>query len=282
MKVRDAARSSSPGRSPGRRRRSSWDSRSKFAWAISTPGGTGGSPEITSGPCGSCSSSRSPTTTSSPRGKPIPFVNCARWRSRTLGSITENTSSRKRKTFVLRRPPNWWGTPERHAACWVGHRRFPSGTSRRSGRSDRCDWKSISRRNAPMITRTTCRVCDGSLESVLDLGEHYVSDFISPGDSDGTKAPLELVICRRCRLLQLKHTVPGETMYRNYWYRFGTKQTMRNALADIAHKAETLIHLREGDAVVDIGCNDGTLLTSYKTGGIRKIGFAPAEHPAVF
>ena len=97
-----------------------------------------------------------------------------------------------------------------------------------------------------MITRTTCRVCDGSLEPVLDLGEHYVSDFISPGDSDGTKAPLELVICRRCRLLQLKHTVPGETMYRNYWYRSGTNQTMRDALADIANKAETLIHLQDG------------------------------------
>jgi hypothetical protein len=133
-----------------------------------------------------------------------------------------------------------------------------------------------------MITRATCRVCEGSLEPVLDLGEHYVSDFIAPGDSDGTKAPLELVICRRCRLLQLKHTVPGETMYRNYWYRSGTNQTMRNALADIANKAETLIHLGEGDSVVDIGCNDGTLLASYKTGGIRKIGFDPAENLAVF
>ena len=133
-----------------------------------------------------------------------------------------------------------------------------------------------------MITRTTCRVCDSSLEPVLDLGEHYVSNFISPGEHDGTKAPLELVICRRCRLLQLKHTVPGETMYRNYWYRSGTNQTMRNALADIANKAETLIHLREGDSVVDIGCNDGTLLASYKTGGILKIGFDPAENLAIF
>ncbi|MBI5903952.1 MAG: class I SAM-dependent methyltransferase [Deltaproteobacteria bacterium] len=132
-----------------------------------------------------------------------------------------------------------------------------------------------------MITRTTCRVCDSSLEPVLDLGAHYVSDFISPGESDGTKAPLELVICRRCRLLQLKHTVPAETMYRNYWYRSGTNQTMRNALADIANKAETLIRLKEGDSVVDIGCNDGTLLASYRTGGIRKIGFDPAENLAV-
>jgi SAM-dependent methyltransferase len=133
-----------------------------------------------------------------------------------------------------------------------------------------------------MITRTTCRVCDSAFEPVLDLGAHYVSNFITPGESDGTKAPLELVICRRCRLLQLKHTVPAETMYRNYWYRSGTNQTMRNALADIANKAETLIRLKEGDAVVDIGCNDGTLLASYRTGGIRKIGFDPAENLAVF
>jgi SAM-dependent methyltransferase len=117
---------------------------------------------------------------------------------------------------------------------------------------------------------------------VLDLGAHYVSNFISPGEPDGTKAPLELVLCRRCRLLQLKHTVPAETMYQNYWYRSGTNQTMRNALADIANKAETLIHLKEGDAVVDIGCNDGTLLAMYRTGGIRKIGFDPAENLAVF
>jgi len=132
-----------------------------------------------------------------------------------------------------------------------------------------------------MITRSTCRVCNSALEPVLDLGAHYVSDFIAPSDPDGTKAPLELVICRRCRLLQLKHTVPAETMYRNYWYRSGTNQTMRNALADIANKAETLIHLKERDAVVDIGCNDGTLLAAYRTGGIRKIGFDPAENIAV-
>ena len=132
-----------------------------------------------------------------------------------------------------------------------------------------------------MITRTTCRVCDGSLESVLDLGEQYVSDFISPEDSDGTKAPLELVICRRCRLLQLKHTVPGETMYRNYWYRSGTNQTMRNALADIANKAETLIHMHAGRFGRGHRLQRRDAPGAYKTGGIRKIGFDPAENLAV-
>jgi SAM-dependent methyltransferase len=133
-----------------------------------------------------------------------------------------------------------------------------------------------------MIVRTTCRVCEGSLEPILDLGEHYVSDFLDPDAPDGTKAPLELVLCRRCRLLQLRHTVPAETMYRNYWYRSGTNQTMRNALADIAHMSEHLIHLKEGDTVLDIGCNDGTLLAAYKTGGVFKVGFDPAENLATF
>jgi SAM-dependent methyltransferase len=71
-------------------------------------------------------------------------------------------------------------------------------------------------------------------------------------------------------------------MYQNYWYRSGTNQTMRNALADIANKAERLINLQEGESALDIGCNDGTLLASYKTQGIFRIGFDPAENLAVF
>jgi len=131
-----------------------------------------------------------------------------------------------------------------------------------------------------MIERKTCRVCDGELHDVFSLGEQYVSNFLLPGEPDGTKAPLDLVLCRRCHLLQLRHTVPGDDLYRNYWYRSGTNQTMRDALADIAHKAETLIHLQPGDAVLDIGCNDGTLLAAYRTGGIRRIGFDPAQNVA--
>lgn len=127
-----------------------------------------------------------------------------------------------------------------------------------------------------------CRVCGGAVDPVLSLGEQCVSDFLSPGEPDGMKAPLDLVICTKCRLLQLKHTVPPDAMYKNYWYRSGTNQAMRSALADISNKAETLIHLKEGDAVLDIGCNDGTLLGSYHTADIYKIGFDPAENLAPF
>jgi SAM-dependent methyltransferase len=71
-------------------------------------------------------------------------------------------------------------------------------------------------------------------------------------------------------------------MYQNYWYRSGTNETMRKALADIATKSELLIHLKENDSVLDIGCNDGTLLAAYNNGYIYKIGFDPAENLAIY
>jgi hypothetical protein len=114
-----------------------------------------------------------------------------------------------------------------------------------------------------MKTWTSCRVCGGSLDPILSLGDQYVSTFLSPEQPDGPKAPLELVLCEQCRLLQLRHTVSGDVMYQNYWYRSGTNQTMRSALADISSEAARLVDLKSGDSVLDIGCNDGTLLGSY-------------------
>ncbi|HEY4816234.1 MAG TPA: class I SAM-dependent methyltransferase [Candidatus Acidoferrum sp.] len=131
-------------------------------------------------------------------------------------------------------------------------------------------------------TRTSCRVCKGLLEPILSLGEQYVSNFLSPQQPDGPKAPLDLALCSRCKLLQLQHTVPGEMMYQNYWYRSGTNQSMRTALADISNTAERLMNLQAEDTVLDIGCNDGTLLASYKTEGIYRIGFDPAQNLAIF
>jgi NDP-4-keto-2,6-dideoxyhexose 3-C-methyltransferase len=133
-----------------------------------------------------------------------------------------------------------------------------------------------------MKTWTSCRVCHGSLDPILSLGDQYVSTFLAPEQPDGPKAPLELVLCQQCRLLQLRHTVPGEMMYQEYWYRSGTNQTMRDALREISRTAAQLMHLSAEDSILDIGCNDGTLLGSYAVPGLYKIGFDPAQNLAVF
>ncbi len=130
--------------------------------------------------------------------------------------------------------------------------------------------------------RASCRVCGGALEPILSLGDQYVSNFVDPSEPDGPNAELALVLCGDCELLQLRDTVPPETLYHNYWYRSGTNESMRRALAEIATEAAYLGHLEPGDAVLDIGSNDGTLLDSYPTEGLFRIGFDPSRNMAEY
>lgn len=132
-------------------------------------------------------------------------------------------------------------------------------------------------------TRTSCRLCDSTkLSLVKDMGVHYVSNFVEDEDhSNYPKAPLVLMYCENCTLVQLEHTAPQELLYRRfYWYRSGVTETMRKALEDITNMVEDLVDLKEGDVVLDIGSNDGTLLRQYKNKNIVKVGVEPAENLA--
>jgi len=131
------------------------------------------------------------------------------------------------------------------------------------------------------ITRTTCRLCGSSdLHDVFSLGEQYINDFVPPERvGKGLKAPLDLVMCSRCSLLQLRHSAPQEILYsRYYWYRSGVTDTMRRALRDITAEIEALVSLAPADVVLDIGANDGTMLASYTAPQIRRIGCEPANN----
>jgi NDP-4-keto-2,6-dideoxyhexose 3-C-methyltransferase len=133
---------------------------------------------------------------------------------------------------------------------------------------------------AEVTTRSTCRSCSSpNLDPALDLGNLYVSNFADvPESSRWPRVPLELLLCQQCGLVQLRHTTPTEWLYIRYWYKSGVSATMRGALADITAKASRFSGLDRGDSVLDIGCNDGTLLRSYNVEGIRRVGFEPAEN----
>jgi SAM-dependent methyltransferase len=134
-------------------------------------------------------------------------------------------------------------------------------------------------------TRTTCRVCgSAALKKVIDLGPQYLQgSFIKPGKEmpSTRKISCTLVRCNpeedenACGLLQMVHSVPPEILYSAYWYRSGTNNTMRNHLKGIVESVTSII--RKKDAIVlDIGCNDGTLLGYYPKGGM-KYGIDPSD-----
>src|SRR3989344_3321399 len=134
-----------------------------------------------------------------------------------------------------------------------------------------------------ITTRSTCRVCySDKLTPVFSLGNLYVSNFIAKEDMHKqVKAPLDLIFCENCTLLQLKHTAPQELLYSGfYWYRSGVTETMKKALRDITTKIEKKAKLKEKDIVLDIGSNDGTLLRTYTIPNLVSVGVEPAKNLA--
>ena len=129
-----------------------------------------------------------------------------------------------------------------------------------------------------VITRTTCRIDGSELIELFDLGELYASDFLTNGHKPSKpKVPLTLCIGKKSGLVQLKHSTPSNYMYEEYWYRSGMNTTMTNELKSITESVMQLVPLKTGDIVVDIGCNDGTLIKFYPA-NITKVGFDPAKN----
>jgi SAM-dependent methyltransferase len=136
-----------------------------------------------------------------------------------------------------------------------------------------------------LVHRKTCRVCGSqALTRVIDLGEQYLQgSFIKPGRQMPPlrKIPTALVRCdptkdeKACGLLQMPRSVPPEILYSVYWYRSGTNQTMNSHLRKMAEEVSQFID--KADArVLDIGCNDGTLLKYYPKEYI-KFGIDPSD-----
>jgi hypothetical protein len=125
---------------------------------------------------------------------------------------------------------------------------------------------------------TTCRICDAhELESVLDLGNQcFTGIFPKNPDASLASAPLELVKCTRCGLVQLHHNFEPSMLYGpTYGYRSGLNKSMVEHLRAKAASLQKLCPLQPGDIVLDIGSNDGTSLGFYPAHS-RRLGMDPS------
>lgn len=142
---------------------------------------------------------------------------------------------------------------------------------------------------------TQCRVCGSDLFKAIRLGEQYLQgSFVKEGVQSLTRrVPMDLYRCNpaideaACGLLQARYTVPPELMYETYWYHSGTNASMKNHLAQIARDARQVwrgvnvgnTEREEGVSVLDIGCNDGTLLDCFDR-AFDKVGFKVGIDPS--
>lgn len=127
-----------------------------------------------------------------------------------------------------------------------------------------------------------CQVCGyDRLEPIIDLGHQPPCDsLLTRGQLDESERhyPLRLLRCPECGLAQIDYAVPPEVLfYAEYPYRSGITPTLANNLRSTGFKAVERFALTSRDLAIDIGSNDGTLLSSFKEKGVRVLGVEPTN-----
>lgn len=123
---------------------------------------------------------------------------------------------------------------------------------------------------------SNCRNCrKKNLIKLFTLGNQYFTGkFIKYGDKV-KKAPINLSICKKCKLVQLKDRYNLKYMYGpDYGYRTGINKTMSLHVKKITKILSKKVNLKKNDFVLDIASNDGTLLNYYNR-NIKTFGIDP-------
>lgn len=121
-----------------------------------------------------------------------------------------------------------------------------------------------------------CVACNSqNLIKVLDLKEQPLANSFSKCPTNQQAFPLELIRCFDCGHLQLSVNVDRSSIFSDYIYRSGTTQTLKSYSDWFANE----ITKRHGvGRVLDIACNDGTQLDSFRKLGWETFGVDPAEN----
>jgi len=120
-----------------------------------------------------------------------------------------------------------------------------------------------------------------NLELVIDLDFQPLCDSLLTADQlDSPEAsfPLRLYVCPESGLAQLDYVVDGNVVYHpEYPYRSGITKELEVYQRAFAQEVVTEIGAMEGSLCVDIGSNDGTLLTGFKRLNMKALGVEPTN-----
>lgn len=124
-----------------------------------------------------------------------------------------------------------------------------------------------------------CEVCGTSdLRSVLDLGSHPLCDDLVPvGNNRVCKEyPIEILFCDVCKTAHQRFQVPKQELFtREYHYRARMTGSVLAGMSDLVDSCEQRLGNLSGKTVLDVGCNDGSLLNFFAAKGCITIGVEP-------
>lgn len=130
----------------------------------------------------------------------------------------------------------------------------------------------------PTIIRS-CEVCGSTdLVPVLDLGDQPMCDDLVPIGSNAVPHayPLRLLGCNRCITVHQAVQVEKKLLFpQSYHYRAALTQDVQDGMRELVADVEKLTGGFAGLTVLDIGCNDGSLLSHFRARGAKTAGIEP-------
>lgn len=127
----------------------------------------------------------------------------------------------------------------------------------------------------------TCEVCGNKqLTPVLDLGMHPMCDDLVPiGESRICREyPIDIIYCDVCRTAHQRFQVPKQELFpRTYHYRSRFTADVLSGMKNLVESCEQRFGKLSGKRVLDIGCNDGSLLGFFRDKGAVTIGIEPTD-----
>lgn len=124
-------------------------------------------------------------------------------------------------------------------------------------------------------------MCCGSkdIKKFIDLGvQPLANNLINTEDEEYHEFPLQVNFCDKCWNSQLSISVSPEILFKNYYYVTGTSKTMNQYCDSLADKIYKIFNRKAN--ILDIACNDGTLLEKFSKFGWNLTGVEPASNIA--
>ena len=127
-----------------------------------------------------------------------------------------------------------------------------------------------------------CQVCESrDLEPILFLGYFppvNTMPLIGTPLAEQPAYPAELLFCKNCTLVQLGLIVDPAILFPpSYPYTSGTTKILCENFAELSREVDSIYPLEPKQLIIDIGSNDGTLLSNFQKNGVRVFGIEPTN-----
>lgn len=128
------------------------------------------------------------------------------------------------------------------------------------------------------MSEPSCLICGGrDMKQVIDLGKQPNGNVFPALHDLGAESTFEciVVVCPHCWLVQLQETPSVEDMFTDHPYISGLNRPVVEHFEYLALRTVEKFSLQEQSLVLDIGANDGTLLSKFQNHRMRVIGIDP-------